>query len=104
MPSAMPGWTFLTNHANVLACIARDDRVRLRDVARCLGVTERAAQAIVSDLVEAGYLTRDRVGARNVYEVHPELPLRHSLEANVSVGELLGPVLRTAPSSPVAAA
>ena len=83
------GWTFLTNHALVLLCVARDPDVRIRTVADCAGITERAAQRIMSELVETGYLTRHRLGRRNFYEVHPELPMRHPLEADHQVGELL---------------
>lgn len=82
-------WTFLTNHAHVLLRIARDPEVRLRDVADDVGITERAAQTIVGDLVASGYLTRDRVGRRNRYQVHPELPFRHPLERHRDVGGLL---------------
>ena len=85
----MAGWTFLTNHARVLLCIARDHRVRLRDIALCAGITERAAHRIVTDLVEAGYLTRHRLGTRSFYEVHPERPMRHEYEAGHGIGELL---------------
>jgi len=67
--AASPPWTFLTNHALVLLCIARDPQVRLRDVSARVGVTERTAQRIVADLAEAGHLTRRRVGRRNSYEV-----------------------------------
>jgi predicted transcriptional regulator len=83
------GWTFLTNHMHVLLCISRDPTVRLRDVALLVGITERAAQSIVADLVAEGYLSRSRVGRRNHYEVHAELPLRHQLERDHSVSELL---------------
>lgn len=69
-------WTFLTNHAHVLLCIAEDPGVRLRDVALKVGITERATQRIVADLVEDGYITRTRVGRRNYYELHPDAPLR----------------------------
>lgn len=86
MPAA--DWTFLTNHAHVLLCIARDPGIRLREVAERVGITERAAQRIVRDLVEAGYITRKRVGRRNTYEIHPERPLRHPVEQAHSVGEL----------------
>ena len=82
-------WTFLTNHLHVLLCIARDPTIRLRDVATLVGITERAAQSIVADLVAEGYLSRSRVGRRNHYEVHAELPLRHPLERDHSVSELL---------------
>jgi predicted DNA-binding transcriptional regulator len=83
-------WTFLTNHAHVLLCIKRDPGVRLREVATEVGITERAAQRIVAELVEAGYVTREREGRRNHYEVHAELPLRHPLERDHEIGELLG--------------
>ncbi|PFG73533.1 helix-turn-helix transcriptional regulator [Tepidiforma thermophila] len=83
-----PGWTFLTNHGHVLLCIARDPGIRLRDIAERVGITERAAQRIVADLIEAGYITRRRVGRRNSYQVHPEMPLRHPVEQAHSVGEL----------------
>jgi DNA-binding IclR family transcriptional regulator len=86
---AEPTWTFLTNHAHVLNCIAADPESRLRDIAARVGITERAAQAIVSDLERGGYLTRTRVGRRNTYEVHPELPFRHAIEHDHQVGELL---------------
>ena len=86
---AEPTWTFLTNHAHVLNCIAEDPESRLRDIAARVGITERAAQAIVSDLEAGGYLTRTRVGRRNTYEVHPELPFRHAIERDHQVGELL---------------
>ena len=83
------GWTFLTNHAHVLLCIARDSEVRLRDIAQQVGITERAAQGIVADLVADGYVTRTRVGRRNKYELVGALPLRHPLEQDRRVGELL---------------
>ena len=87
------GWTFLSNHAHVLLCIARDPVIRLRDIAAAVGITERAAQRIVSDLADAGYLTRERMGRRNRYAIHLELPLRHPLEADSPVGVLLEPLL-----------
>jgi DNA-binding MarR family transcriptional regulator len=87
--AAPSSWTFLTNHAHVLLCIASDPESRGRDIADRVGITERAAQAIVSDLVVAGYLTRTRVGRRNHYEVHPDLPLRHPIERARRVRELL---------------
>ncbi len=82
-------WTFLTNHAHVLNCIAADPDIRLRDVAVRVGITERAAQLIVADLVDAGYLTRTRVGRRNHYQIHPNIPLRHPIERNHEIGALL---------------
>jgi predicted ArsR family transcriptional regulator len=85
----MTEWTFLTNHAHALVCIARDPDVRLRDVAERVGVTERAAQRIVSELVDAGYLERLREGRRNSHRVRPDRPLRHPLEHGHRVGEIL---------------
>lgn len=82
-------WTFLTNHTQVLLCIVRDPTVRLRDVATKVGITERAAQSIVADLVTEGYLTRSRVGRRNVYDVHHDTPLRSSDNGSLTVGGLL---------------
>ncbi len=82
-------WTFLTNHAHVLVCMAEDPDIRGRDIAARVGITERAAQAIVADLVSEGYVTRTRVGRRNRYEVQPDAPLRHPLEHDHTVGELL---------------
>lgn len=82
-------WTFLTNHAHVLMCIARDPETRLRDVATDVGITERAAQRIVGELEDAGYLVRRREGRRNVYELRADRPLRHPLDQEHDVGELL---------------
>jgi DNA-binding MarR family transcriptional regulator len=82
-------WTFLTNHAHVLLAIAREPKARLRDVATSVGITERAAQAIVADLEAAGYLRRERVGRRNEYTVNPGGRFRHPAEADHSIGELL---------------
>lgn len=86
----MASWTFLTNHAHVLICIARDPELRMRDIAASVGITERAAQRIVAELVEEGYLAVQRTGRRNHYLVHSDIPLRHPLEAHHSIGELLG--------------
>lgn len=85
----MAEWTFLTNHAHVLLCVARDPGMRLRDVADAVGITERAAQRIVADLVEAGHLERMREGRRNRYRVNSDVPLRHSMNRDHAVGELL---------------
>jgi predicted transcriptional regulator len=82
-------WTFLSHHAHVLLCIARDPDTRLREVAAEVGITERAVQAIVNDLVEEGYLTRERVGRRNHYEIHPEAPMRHPMHRDIDVGTLV---------------
>ena len=85
----MEQWTFMTNHAHVLLCVAADPAVRLRDVASRVGITERAAQRIVADLCDEGYLTRVRVGRRNRYELHPELPFRHRCRGESGVGALI---------------
>lgn len=90
-------WTFLSHHAHVLLCIARDPDTRLREVAAEVGITERAVQAIVNDLVESGYLSRERVGRRNHYEVDQTAPLRHTMNRDVDVGKLLGLVRHDAP-------
>lgn len=83
------GWTFLSNHGHVLVCIAGDPGIRGRDIADRVGITERATQAIIADLVEDGYVTRTRIGRRNHYQVNPDMPLRHPVEQPHSVGELL---------------
>lgn len=86
-------WTFLSNHAHVLVCLALDPDARLRDVALSVGITERAVQKIVTDLEEAGVLVRERAGRRNSYRLNLEVPLRHALESHKTVGTLLTLVL-----------
>jgi hypothetical protein len=85
----MSQWTFLTNYAHTLVCIARDPGIRLREVAERVGVTERAAQRIVTDLVDAGYLVRLKDGRRNSYQVRADRPLRHPVERGHDIGEIL---------------
>ena len=82
-------WTFLTNHARILILIAETSGIRLRDVAEQVGITERAAQRIVAELEAAGYLTHEKVGRRNQYDLRPDAHLRHPLEDDVEVGRLL---------------
>src|ERR671931_1039066 len=82
-------WTFLTNHAQVLLGIAHNPDIRLRDLAEHVGITERAAQRILVDLVEAGYVKRRRVGRRNHYLIDPRVEMRHAAQEGHSVGELL---------------
>ena len=82
-------WRFVTNHGHVLAAIAADRDARLRDLAAEVGITERTAAQIVNELEQAGYLTRSRVGRRNHYDVHLDLPLRHSQHRHHTVGELI---------------
>lgn len=85
----MGQWTFLTNHAHVLLCVAENPNVLLRDVAVQVGITERAAQRIVTELEGAGYLEREREGRRNVYRLNTAMPLRHPLDRDHRIGELL---------------
>ena len=82
-------WRFVTNHTQVLLCIARDPDVRTRDIAEMVGITERAAQRIVADLAEAGFVTIERVGRRNRYEVNREAAMRHQAQHGHEIGELL---------------
>jgi len=82
-------WRFVTNHTQVLLCIARDPDVRMRSIAEAVGITERAAQRIVRDLTEAGFITRERVGRRNRYVINRELPMRHRAQYDHEIGELL---------------
>lgn len=89
---ASAGWTFLTNHGHVLVCIAANPDVRISEISDQVGIGERAVQGIVGDLVAAGYLTRTKVGRRNRYSIDPARPLRHPLERDHQVGELLDAV------------
>jgi predicted ArsR family transcriptional regulator len=91
--STAPAWTFLSNHAHVLLLIARDPEIVLRDAALQVGITERAVQRIVADLEAAKYLERHREGRRNRYRIHRDLPLRHPIESQTLIGELLGLLL-----------
>jgi hypothetical protein len=86
-------WDFLTNHAHVLVCVADDPGIRLRDIAVAVGITERAAHRIVSELVDDGYVVRERQGRRNQYQVKTELPLRHPLAREREVGDLLNALI-----------
>jgi DNA-binding MarR family transcriptional regulator len=82
-------WRFLSNHTQVLLCIARDPEIRVRDMADLVGITERAAQRIVADLIDAGYVEREKVGRRNRYHLNAEAKMRHAAQANHEIGELL---------------
>jgi MarR family protein len=84
-----PGWTFLTNHAQVLVCIARDPGIRLRDIGQRVGITERAAHRIVVELANAGYITRQRNGRRNHYTINAHIPLPDPIARDQNLGELL---------------
>jgi DNA-binding Lrp family transcriptional regulator len=87
--NTVPGWTFLTNHAQVLVCIARDPGIRLRDIGERVGITERAAHRIVVELADAGYIARERNGRRNHYTINAHFPLPDPIARERSVGELL---------------
>jgi len=89
-PESGRRWTFLTNHAQVLLCLAEDPDIRLRDVAERVGITERAAQRILAELVEAGYVRATRVGRRNRYTVDRAHAMRHSAQFGYEIGALLG--------------
>jgi DNA-binding Lrp family transcriptional regulator len=82
-------WTFLTNHAHVLICLSQDSEMRMREVAKRVGITERAVQRIVTELEEAGVIERIRDGRRNRYSLCLNAPLRHPIEAHRSVAELV---------------
>jgi predicted DNA-binding transcriptional regulator YafY len=91
-PPQVP-WTFITTHGLVLLAIARDPTIRLREVAERVRVTERAVQRIVADLVDAGYLSKTRVGRRNVYRIHGELHLPHATTRHQQVGALMATLM-----------
>jgi DNA-binding IclR family transcriptional regulator len=91
----MAEWSFLTNHARVLVCIAHDPGVRLRDIATTLGITERSAYAIVTDLTEGGYVVKEKDGRRNRYEIQAHLPLREAITQERTIGEVLDVLVET---------
>ncbi len=95
MSERVGGWTFLSNHAHVLVCLAGNPELRLREIADLVGITERAASSIVADLETEGYLTRIKVGRRNTYRLHLRKPLRHPLEKAHRVGDLISAVAST---------
>jgi hypothetical protein len=85
----MADWSFLTNHGRVLLCIAHDPGVRLRDIAAMVGITERSAYGIVSDLAAAGYAVKQKDGRRNRYQIQAHLPLRGPTSQQLAIGEVL---------------
>jgi hypothetical protein len=97
MAGDKPDWTFLTNHAQVLACVADEPDIRGRDIAERVGITERAAQSIIADLVECGYITRTREGRRNRYTINFDGRLRHPMQTDHTIGELLAALGRLRP-------
>jgi DNA-binding IclR family transcriptional regulator len=91
-------WKFITNHAQVLLCVAHDPQIRLREIADACGITERAAHRIIADLEEAGYISRERMGRRNRYEFHPEVAMRHprighAWLRDIPMGDLVAPLI-----------
>jgi predicted transcriptional regulator len=82
-------WRFLSNHTQVLLCLKRDPDARFRDIAHSVGITERAAQRIVADLIESGYVESQRVGRRNHYRVNNNAAMRHPAQVGHDIGELL---------------
>lgn len=84
----MPEWTFFTNHGLVLVAIAKHPRSTAREIGDAVGITERAAHKLIRDLEEAGYITKTKVGRRNQYKIHPDMPLREEV-SDTAVGELL---------------
>ena len=88
-PRPASTWVFLTNHANVLLCIARDPDSRARDIAQQVGITERATQRILADLIADGYVTRTKLGRRNNYKINARGHLRHPVFRDLSIGPLI---------------
>ena len=85
----LPTWTFLSNHGHVLVCLAQEPDIRVRELADRVGITDRTAHLIINDLVEAGYVSRQKVGRRNRYRVNPRLRFRHPVERDHRIGEML---------------
>ena len=97
----MAEWSFLTNHARALVCIAHDPGVRLRDIAAELDITERSAYAIVTELADAGYVVKQKDGRRNRYEIQGHLPLRGSVGRERTIGDVLDVLVQaSAPGDP----
>ncbi len=96
---AAPDFAFLTNHGNTLLLIADDRRIRIRDIADRLGITERATQRIVADLANAGYIGREREGRRTLYSLSDHLPLGLPIQRDLDIGALLA-ILPTSNGSP----
>jgi DNA-binding IclR family transcriptional regulator len=93
----MAKWSFLTNHARALVCIAQDPGVRLREMAVALDITERSAFGIVTELVGAGYVVKDKEGRRNRYRIQEHLPLRDSVARERTIGEILDVLVKASP-------
>jgi hypothetical protein len=93
----MAEWSFLTNHARVLVCIAHDPGLRLRDIAATLDITERSAYSIVADLTADGYVVKDKEGRRNRYQIQPHLPLPEAITKERTIGEVLDVLVESRP-------
>ena len=96
----MKNWSFLTNHARVLLCIARDPGVRLREIATGLGLTERGTYGIVTDLTAAGYVIKQKDGRRNRYQIQTHLPMLEPGSREPAIGEVLAVLLGESPQQP----
>ena len=94
----MVSWGFLTNHARVLLCIARDPGMRLRDIASSLGITERSAHGFVTDLTAAGYVLKQKDGRRNRYQIQAHMPLLEPASQEPAIGEVLALLAGTRPA------
>jgi DNA-binding IclR family transcriptional regulator len=92
-PTTRPAWTFLTNHAHVLVCIAQDPDSRLSTIAQRVGITERATHRIVHDLIAAGFMSVTKVGRRNRYTIDVDRPLRHPVESHHLLRTVFAPLL-----------
>lgn len=90
----MGEWTFLTNHGHAIVFLASNPDARIRDIAEAVGITERAAQRIVKDLADGGYVTSKRDGRRNSYALNAKKPLRHPIERSHAIGELVDALTR----------
>jgi hypothetical protein len=91
----MGSWGFLTNHARVLLCIADDPGARLRDISATLGITERSAHTIVTDLIQDGYVSKVKDGRRNSYQIRGDRPLPEPVSRQPTIGELLALLAHT---------
>ena len=92
--SQSAAWTFLSNHTHILICLGKDPHLRVRDISSLVGITERAVLRILSELEDAGAVSKIREGRRNHYALNLELPLRHPLEAHRTIGELMEIILK----------
>ncbi len=82
-------WTFLTNHAHVLLCLAKSSSMRIREIALAVGITERAVQRIIAELTEMEYIDILKDGRRNIYKIHKEKPLKHPIESHRQIADLI---------------